>query len=135
METMDKRDYKKKLIKQIKGGIMNISAVFCKSCHNIIYSRAPHDYRTCDCGKASIDGGFDLTRIVGNPEDFIRIELDGKVVLEQIMYYDYLLGNRNAGRFPNGYYGKYWLNDGSNFHFYNRLIISDNKNEVLEVIE
>ena len=34
----------------------------CKSCKDIIESKHRHDYRTCKCGKVSVDGGKDYLR-------------------------------------------------------------------------
>ncbi len=42
---------------------MRVNAYQCLNCNDIIYSRARHDYRTCSCGKLSVDGGFDYVRI------------------------------------------------------------------------
>lgn len=55
---------------------MKILAIKCKNCLDIIYSRARHDFRSCSCGKVSIDGGFDYSRIVAEPEDFTNIEIE-----------------------------------------------------------
>jgi hypothetical protein len=37
-------------------------AMHCLSCDEVIYSVNRHDYRTCSCGKVSIDGGKDYTK-------------------------------------------------------------------------
>lgn len=44
---------------------MKVSAIQCvlPNCKDIIYSRSRHDFRSCSCGKTSIDGGFDYTKI------------------------------------------------------------------------
>ncbi len=45
---------------------MNISAIQCPDCKQIIYSRARHDYRSCRCRSVAIDGGFDYLRIINH---------------------------------------------------------------------
>lgn len=42
---------------------MKIQAIQCKSCFDIIFSCSRHDFRTCSCGKTSIDGGFDYVKV------------------------------------------------------------------------
>ena len=48
---------------------MKITAIKCKKCGDIIYSRCLHDYHSCSCGSCAIDGGFDYVRLIGFPED------------------------------------------------------------------
>lgn len=43
---------------------VNVTAAKCVSCNDIIYSCYRHDYQTCSCGEASIDGG---------QEDYVHI--------------------------------------------------------------
>jgi len=43
------------------------------------------------------------------------------------MYYDYQYGNKNAKNFPDGYYGKFIIREGSNPYFYKKLIINFDK--------
>lgn len=38
---------------------------FCPSCGDVLISTHVHDFRTCSCGKSSIDGGTDYIRVVG----------------------------------------------------------------------
>jgi hypothetical protein len=45
------------------------------------------------------------------------------------MYYDYQYGNKNAKNFPDGYYGKFIIREGSNPYFYKKT-----ENYILEVI-
>lgn len=99
---------------------MKINAVFCKDCHNIIYSRHRLDYRKCDCGKCFIDGGFEYTRTSLNDEA-VHIQLDSDVVVEQILNYDYLLGAKNV--IEEGCHGKYVIREGSYKKFYRDLIV------------
>jgi len=42
---------------------MYVNAIQCEECGCTVYSRARHDFRSCECGKVSIDGGFDYTKI------------------------------------------------------------------------
>ena len=57
---------------------MVVNAIVCKKCNNVLFSRNVHDYRECDCGLISIDGGFDYVRICGDENDFeeVRIVID-----------------------------------------------------------
>ena len=52
---------------------MKVYAVQCTRCKDIIYSRAHHDCRYCTCGKSMIDGGFEYSRIGGNPTPVAKI--------------------------------------------------------------
>lgn len=38
-------------------------AIQCNLCDDIIYSVNRHDFRSCECGNVSIDGGKDYTKI------------------------------------------------------------------------
>jgi len=40
-----------------------VTAIKCKSCRDVIFSRARHDHHPCSCGKVWIDGGFDYIRV------------------------------------------------------------------------
>lgn len=42
---------------------MEVNALKCLMCGDIIYSRARHDFRYCTCGNIYIDGGFDYCKI------------------------------------------------------------------------
>ena len=100
-----------------------MKAIFCKNCKCIIYSRTTHDFNTCNCGKLSIDGGFDYCKITfENPKDFIEIEVNNNKMLEFIMSMDYRFGNSNANKWKDGYYGKFVIGVGSNKKFYESLI-------------
>lgn len=109
---------------------MEIKAVFIKETKEIIYSRARHDYRTSSNGKVSIDGGLDYTRIIGNPSDYIILELDGDKLLSQILEYDWGYKNSNADKFPEGFCGRFQITPRSNREFYKELIL--NYNEIAE---
>ena len=45
------------------------NAVQCKNCGDIIESTSRHDFRTCSCGKISVDGGHDYLRRCYESED------------------------------------------------------------------
>lgn len=58
-----------------------ISAILCKNCNSIIYSRAGHDFHYCPCNKCAIDGGFEYVRVLYESDDIfkfltIRIKAD-----------------------------------------------------------
>jgi hypothetical protein len=42
-----------------------LRGVRCRLCKDVIYSRAPHDYRSCSCGAAAVDGGLKYLKISG----------------------------------------------------------------------
>lgn len=101
--------------------------IFCKHCKNIIYSRSRHDYRSCDCGKCAIDGGFDYSRLIGNEEDYIVLEINKDKLLEFMLHCDWNYKNSNAKEFPNGYYGKFVISENSRVKFYKELIVNFDK--------
>lgn len=110
---------------------MIIRAIFYKKDKEILYSRNVHDCKMSTDGKVGIDGGiFDYCRILGNPEDYIILDLDGGILLEQILNYDWKYRNKNADKYPLGYCGKFIVTKQSNVDFYKKLIL--NFNEVKE---
>ena len=44
-----------------------VASITCPNCKDTIYSRATHDYRSCSCGKYSVDGGFDYSKCAWDP--------------------------------------------------------------------
>lgn len=38
-------------------------AIHCFACDDVVYSVMRHDMRSCSCGKVSIDGGKDYTKV------------------------------------------------------------------------
>lgn len=62
--------------------MIEVSAITCPNCGDIIFSRTRHDHHSCSCGSVSIDGGFDYMRIhftqEVNPEHIkhLTLELD-----------------------------------------------------------
>ena len=49
-----------------------VNAVECPRCHDLIYSRARHDFHYCSCKDTFIDGGFDYIRVGGKDIDKIK---------------------------------------------------------------
>lgn len=47
---------------------MKVSALKCPVCKTVIWSKARHDFRKCDCGKCFIDGGRAYTRMGWEPD-------------------------------------------------------------------
>jgi len=62
---------------------MEINAIRCKVCGDIIWSRHVHDFRYCSCKKVAIDGGREYCRTMGeldNIEFLIGdVDKDGKL--------------------------------------------------------
>ena len=47
------------------------NVIQCNHCKDVLVSYHVHDFKTCKCGKVSIDGGFDyLRRVFEKEEDF-----------------------------------------------------------------
>lgn len=77
--------------------ILLASKVKCKACGGVIESRSRHDYKTCECGKTMIDGGFDYQRLGGAPEDVSEYaEMTGWDVLKMLTSADYYLCNEGT---------------------------------------
>ena len=50
------------------------NAVQCTNCWDIIESTSRHDFRTCSCGKVSVDGGHDyLSRCYESADGYIDL--------------------------------------------------------------
>jgi len=43
--------------------MIEIGALECPLCGYIIYSRTRHDFRSCECGAVSVDGGLDYMKV------------------------------------------------------------------------
>ena len=67
---------------------MKVNAIQCQNCKDIIFSRARHDFRSCNCGKVSIDGGFDYIRIAFSKECFGPEVFDYEVEATKKELYD-----------------------------------------------
>ncbi len=67
----------------------SIITVTCRLCEQTIVSLRRHDYVTCKCRAVSVDGGFENSRIIGEPINYTVTEVAAvKVTLE---FTDYIL--------------------------------------------
>ena len=55
----------------MKKSKIRVRCVYCPKCHDYVFSRAQHDYRSCSCGYIFVDGGFSYLRYGCNSEKFI----------------------------------------------------------------
>ena len=51
------------------------NAIRCNKCKNIVVSNHTHDFRTCECGTVSVDGGLDYRKRCGNKSDYTDISM------------------------------------------------------------
>ena len=114
---------------------MKINAILCHKCKCIVFSKHTHDHRVCDCKDISVDGGFDYFKVSHKESaKFTPVQLNGDKLLEQILQYDYVYGNRVVPEeFRDGWHGKFRLTENSNTSFFEKLI--DNYADVEEVFE
>jgi len=56
---------------------LNIEVYKCPECEQEIYSRAQHDFISCDCGRTSLDGGH-LNDDTWIPERLIGLAIEAK---------------------------------------------------------
>jgi len=63
---------------------MIIKAYQCKVCEDILFSRAKHDYRTCSCGKISVNGGIEYLRVTSTNQFPNKIELDLEITEREL---------------------------------------------------
>ena len=50
------------------------NAIQCKNCGDVIESTYRHEFKTCSCGKVSVDGGHDyLRRCSETPDGYIEL--------------------------------------------------------------
>lgn len=103
---------------------MILNAIFCKSTKEILYSRSQHDYISSSDKSVSVDGGFSYMRVIGDHNNYISMQLDGDVLLEMILSYDFAYCNYNADKFPKGYYGRFEIVENSNPVFYKKLVMN-----------
>lgn len=75
---------------------MVLNAVKCLYCKDTIFSRTIHDFRTCSCGKTSIDGGFDYTKVSGTPNKVESVSLDVDITKTEL-YEDWSLRKDKFG--------------------------------------
>ena len=53
---------------------LTLNRAQCRSCRDVITSESLHDFRTCRCGKVSVDGGLAyLRRVYHGLEDVIEM--------------------------------------------------------------
>ncbi len=76
---------------------MKVNAYKCPECNQVIYSRTRHDFRTCDCGTISADGGFDYSRILFKTKPPNPVSLDVEVTKTDL-YYDWNKGEDKYGK-------------------------------------
>lgn len=79
---------------------MKIKAIRCPKCRDVIYSRARHDFRWCECGLIGIDGGFDYWKVTmknypGRP--FVMWKIGGMVKLDLDVTREELYEDWNSG--------------------------------------
>jgi len=62
---------------------MKVHGLKCRSCGDIIYSRAPHDLHYCSCGNFFVDGGqendgyrYGWSNIYENSFELVSLEID-----------------------------------------------------------
>lgn len=55
---------------------MNIKAIKCGECKDIIYSRTRHDFHACSCGKTFIDGGFEYFRVGSETMNYEIVDIE-----------------------------------------------------------
>ena len=49
------------------------NCIRCKHCGDIIESKSVHDFKSCSCGKVSIDGGKSYLKRSGNPNNWVEL--------------------------------------------------------------
>jgi hypothetical protein len=50
-----------------------VGKVKCLKCDDVIESKYRHDFVTCKCGNAFVDGGSDYTRYGGSSLDTVEV--------------------------------------------------------------
>jgi len=63
---------------------MVVEAYRCKICEDVLFSRARHDYRTCSCGKVSVNGGIEYFQVKSWGPVPEKVKLDLKVTEEEL---------------------------------------------------
>ena len=64
---------------------MEVNAVQCPECKDIIFSRACHDFHYCSCGYVFIDGGFDYCRFGAKDLDKVKsMKIDVKATAKDL---------------------------------------------------
>lgn len=78
-----------------------VDGLKCKKCGYIVYSRARHDMRYCECKAVAIDGGRDYLKVTGNLEDFEQVIVKVMVTIQEL-YGDWNLKKDQLGLMPPG---------------------------------
>ena len=76
---------------------MRVTAIQCPECKTTIYSRAHHDFNSCECGKCHVDGGFEYFKMgwgtSEKPQSF-QVEVDAT---KEQLYVDWNSGKNKFG--------------------------------------
>lgn len=57
------------------------NAVRCNLCGDVIESTHRHDFKTCSCGRVSVDGGLDyIRRVSRSRDDFTELSEFGEEI-------------------------------------------------------
>ena len=101
--------------------MIKVTAIYCERCNSIIYSRARHDCRSCNCGTIFIDGGFDYIRVGGKVDNknFIHLEINAT---KKELYQDWNISKDKFGLLT---YTTYKGNDIANIKEKNNKDIID----------
>ena len=86
-----------------------VNAAICKSCKTVLFSRASHDYRSCTCGRISVDGGFDYFRCCVTEQDiieYLNVKLPKKIT-KKILYNDWNYNIDKYGLYKRDEYPSY----------------------------
>jgi hypothetical protein len=79
--------------------MLTVHGLECLKCGDRIYSRARHDFRSCECGDIFVDGGFDYMRGGYKDKPPIDVEIDVDATIKEL-YDDWNLGRNLFGRVP-----------------------------------
>lgn len=62
------------------------NAIRCNHCGDVIESSYRHDFKTCSCGRVSVDGGHDYLRrcFVNSPADYSDLSVTEAPVDEEL---------------------------------------------------
>ena len=82
---------------------LEVCAIECPDCGDIVFSRTNHDYRSCTCGASAIDGGFEYTKVVGSAKTFVLKIVQNKTDL----YNDWNTGADKYGLIKNKVYKQF----------------------------
>jgi hypothetical protein len=74
------------------------NAVKCFTCGDIIFSRARHDFRSCECKEVAVDGGFDYTKISFMKHAPIKVFFEIHNVNKGDLFNDWNLKQNKFGR-------------------------------------